>query len=295
MWPWIDYAKYPYSAAKVFLKSLLISDVSFPCTGFYTGEHIFDECEKEDIEGLKPGEIKNLDPWYLAEAFEKWAKCFRIGYEDGTVVFDFDNGFGDQRACLKISMDWEKWTAELFGKYVEIGYELFYDTYMADGSHPEIEEMSWHTEFKGGELIFKDYDGKEIFKKTPQEFIEDIAEATRKRWDRAFKNWIFILHKNGGLILALDKYDELKRLMAESDVTIEAQYHLLRKGHAEPDSQQIEVKVELPNGEALYGVAKDDPENPYFLKSCLGSKKEINDYRHNVFELPLPIYNCYIY
>lgn len=149
-------------------------------------------------------------------------------------------------------------------------------------------------EFKGGELVFKNYEGGEMFKKTPKEFVEDVVEATQKRWDAAFKNWVFILRLKSGLIKTLDNYNELESLLAKKE-GMEAQYYLLRKGLMEPDSQQIEVKADLPDGEAVYGVAKDIPENTYFLKACLGFEKEINDCRHCTFDLPLPLLNSFIY
>ena len=139
-------------------------------------------------------------------------------------------------------------------------------------------------EFKGGEL----------FKKTPKEFVEDVAEATQKSWSAALKNWIFILRLKSGLIKPVDNYAELESLIAKKE-GMEAQYYLLRKGRMEPDSQQIEVKADLPDGEALYGVAEDIPENTYFLKTSLGFEKEINDCRHCTFDLPLPLLNSFIY
>lgn len=283
---WIEIEKYPYSAAEAFLNSLSLPDVhggnrnvSYTTVGSTVPE-------------IKPAEAE--DPSSLASAFGKWATRFRIGYEDATVVYSLDNSIGTQKAWMKIPVEWDKWVAVLFGDYLEMGDELFYQTYLADGSHPEIEELPWHVELKGGELVFKNYEGGEMFKKTPKEFVEDIAEAAQKRWDAAFKNWVFILRLKSGLIKTVDNYDELESLMAKKE-GMEAQYHLLRKGHMEPDSQQIEVKADLPDGEALYGVGKDIPENTYFLKAFLGFEKEINDCRHCTFDLPLPLLNAFIY
>lgn len=191
MYPWINAKKYRYSAANLFLKSFTIPELNFPCNGFYEGEHVFDECEKGDFKATKSGEmgeIKTANPSHLAAAFCKnWAKCFRIGYEDGTVVFDFDNGEGKQRACLKISMDWEKWCAVFFGdSYLEFGDELLYEAYLAGDSHPEMDEIPSALAFEKGELIFKGWHGKEMFRKTPKAFMEDIAEATRQKWANLF-------------------------------------------------------------------------------------------------------------
>jgi hypothetical protein len=293
MYPWIEMDKYPYSAAKLFLKSLTIPELSFPCNGFYIGDHLFDECEKGDIEEAKPGEIKTVNPSALAAAFEKWAKCFRIGYEDGSVVFDFDNGEGTQRACLKISMDWGKWAAVYFGDYMEFGDELLFTLYLEDNSHSKIDEIPSAVAFENGEMIFKDWDGKEVFRKTPQEFIEDIAEATRHKWAIAFENWIFIYDYNG-LMKKIEAFDKLEKLLAKKK-SIEAQYRLIRKGYAESDSVQLEVKAELKEGDTVYGVAFDIPENADFVKNCLGFKGEINDCRHCTFDLPLRILNCRMY
>lgn len=286
MSPWIEIEKYPYSAAKAFLNSLSLSDV-------YAGNgNVSYTTVGSTVPEIKPAEAE--DPSSLASAFGKWAKRFRIGYEAATVIYSFDDGTETREAWIKIPIDWDKWVAVLFGDYLEMGHELFYQTYLADGSHPEIEELPWHVEFKGGELVFKNYEGREMFKKTPKEFVEDVAEAAQKRWNAAFKNWVFILRLKSGLIKTVDNYDELESLIAKKE-GVEAQYHLLRKGHMEPDSQQIEVKADLPDGEALYGVAKDIPENLYSLKACLGFEKEINDCRHCTFDLPLPLLNSCIY
>ena len=286
MSPWIKVSKYPYSAAEAFLKSLSLSDV-----------HVRTRNRQWTTEGstvpeITPAEAEN--PSSLASAFGKWAKRFRIGYDYWTVVYSFDDGIGTRQAWMKIPIDWDKWVDVLFGDYMEMGHELFYQTYLADGSHPEIEELPWHVEFKGGELVFKNYEGGEMFKKTPKEFVEDVVEATQKRWDAAFKNWVFILRLKSGLIKTLDNYNELESLLAKKE-GMEAQYYLIRKGNMEPDSQQIEVKADLPDREAVYGVAKDIPENTYFLKACLGFEKEINDCRHCTFDLPLPLLNSFIY
>lgn len=185
MFPWINANKYRDSAANLFLESFTIPELNFPCNGFYMGEHIFDECGKGDFEATKSGEmgeIKTANPLHLAAAFCKnWAKCFRIGYENGTAVFDFDNGQDKQRACLKISVDWRKWAAVYFDDYLEFGDELLYKTYLAGHAHPEIDETPSAAAFEKGKLIFKDWDGKEMFKKSPGAFMEDIAEATRQR------------------------------------------------------------------------------------------------------------------
>lgn len=287
MSPQIEIEKYPYSAAKAFLDSLSLSDVHVRT------RNVQWTTEGSTVPEITPAEAE--DPSSLASAFGKWAKRFRIGYEEnGTVVYSFDDGIGTRQAWMKIPMDWDKWVAVLFGDYLEMGDELFYQTYLADGSHPEIEELPWHVEFKGGELVFKNYEGGEMFKKTPKEFVEDVAAAAQKRWNAALKNWVFILRLKSGLIKTLDNYNELESLLAKKE-GMEAQYYLLRKGHMEPDSQQIEVKADLPDGEALYGVAKDIPENTYFLKVCLGFEKEINDCRHCTFDLPLPLLNAFIY
>lgn len=287
MSPWIKVSKYPYSAAEAFLESLSLSDVRED-NGIVSYTTI-----GSTVPEITPAEAE--DPSSLASAFGKWAKRFRIGYEENwTVVYSFDDAIETRQAWIKIPIDWDKWVAALFGEYMEMGDELFYQTYLADGSHPEIEEVPWHMEFKGGYLIFKNYEGGEMFKKTPQEFVEDVAEATQKRWDAALRNWVFILRLKSGLIKIIDKYDELESLLAKKE-SMEAQYYLLRKGRNEPNSQQCEVKADLPDGEALYGVAKDIPENTYFLKASLGFEKEINDCRHCTFDLPLPLLNAFIY
>ena len=57
---------------------------------------------------------------------------------------------------------------------------------------------------------------------------------------------------------------------------------------------QIEAKIDLPNGEALYGVADNQPENLTFLTTCLGFKG-IPSLSLAGFDLPLPIINCIVY
>lgn len=169
MTPWIATDKYPHSAAEMFLKSLTRD-------GWYTGKREVGWQMKGNAPEVKEKEAMG-DPSYVAAAFGKWAKCFHIGYEGETVVYEFDNGDGTEKAWLKILMDWEAWCDVWPVDWPGISAELYTATYLVNGADP-ADTVAPLVMFENGELVFMNWDLSERFRRTPQQFMEDITKAT---------------------------------------------------------------------------------------------------------------------
>lgn len=280
MTPRIEMAKYPESAAELFLLSLT-------CDGWYT--------ENPDWEWEETGGEKtdaDTTPYRMAYLFSKWAAGFSIGCRDGAVVYDFEGEGGKRKAEMKIKVAWEAWCDLFHQPYFDADCPLLYATYVPPFTYPKAEEVPDTVVFEGGELAFINCEGGEISKKTPEEFMKDIAKATEERWDPDFAHWIFITQDREGVIRKVKSLPELRSLLGDGEV--KAHVRRIREGKNEPASMQIEAKIDLPNGEALYGVADNQPENLTFLTTCLGFKG-IPSLSLAGFDLPLPIINCIVY
>lgn len=273
MTPRIEMAKYPGSAAESFLQSFSCDDHDW--TWEWKGEEEADGCT----------------PYRLADLCTKWATAFSIDYRDGAVIYDFEGG--ERKAKLKIPMAWGDWCGMFYTPYFDADCPLLYATYVPPFTYPKAEELPDTVDFEGGELVFRNYDGGEIFKKTPEEFMADISKATEERWDLDFPHWIFITQGKDGAIRKVGSLEELRSLLGDRQAyvhRIQAHVRRIREGKNEPASMQIEVKI----GDGLYGVADYQPENLTFLATCLGFKG-IPSLHYAGFDLPLPIINCIIY
>lgn len=278
----IEMAKYPGSAAETFLLSLT-------CNGWYTENHDYEWEWEEEGKEKTDADTAECTPYRLADLFSKWAESFSIGYRDGAVIYDFEAGANaGRKAEMKIPMAWGDWCDLYLEPYFDADCPLLFAAYVPPFAYPKTSEVPDAVDFKDGLLVFKDYEGVEMFKKTPEEFMEDIAKATEERWDLDFAHWIFITQDEGGAIRKVKSLPELRSLLGDGKV--EAHVRRIREGKNEPPSMQIEAKM----GGGLYGVADYQPENLTFLATCLGFKG-IPSLHYAGFDLPLPIINCIVY
>lgn len=170
MSPWIEIGKYPHSAAEVFLKSLIRD-------AWYAGKRKVNWRTKGNALEVKKKEAMG-DPSYVAAAFGKWAKRFRIRSEKDVVVYDFYNDTDLSSASLQILMDWEAWCDVWPEGYDDgVSAELYAATYLANGADP-ANTIAPLVMWENGELVFRNWNLSERFRRTPQQFMEDIAKAT---------------------------------------------------------------------------------------------------------------------
>lgn len=142
---WIEIGKYSHSAAEVFLKSLTRD-------GWYAGKREVNWQTKGSVPEVKKKKAMG-DPSYVAAAFGKWAKRFRIRSESDVVVYDFYNGTDVQTASLQILMDWKAWCDIWPEGYEGVSAELYTATYLANDSDPKGTVAPLVME-ENGELVF---------------------------------------------------------------------------------------------------------------------------------------------
>ena len=215
-----------------------------------------------------------------------WATRCTLTSNDGKVYFEASNDDGSKYLSAGCHVDWEQFCKIWNHGGVTPGWDwsksnlpilMFND----DGAL-KYDPSAYTLTFKGQ---------KSDITLTEEQFVNKAVIESISPFKTNFEQyWIWLLCRKDGWMKKITSWDEFNNLLPEPDkADVKVYKNKLHKGQ-QYDAVQHEARIDLKNGDYLYGVEGGDGGSK-FIRYYLHYEGDMKD----DFKAPLPIFNCDVY